>query len=122
MNRIRQAPPEVFDDYWFHVWRMMTMADEYEDQFVNYSRITIVEMRPYVIGEDMTNVYVDAALAEHGHPKEGDMIARNPRDRGEQWLMTKENFSANFETMAEARGAPQGVAGKPARASVKKEF
>lgn len=102
------------------------MAEEVkatEDQFVQYSRITIVEMRPYVEGEDMTNVYVDPVLVEHGHPEEGDMIARNPRDRDEMWLMTRENFSTNFETMAEARGAPKaGAKPAPTRASVKKEF
>ena len=121
MKPIKQPTPEVFDDYWLHVWRMMTMTDAYEDQFTQYSRITIVEMRPYVVGEDMTSIYVDAALAEHGHPKEGDMIARNPRDRDEMWLMTKENFSANFETIAEARGVKTPAA-KPAPRPPRKEF
>lgn len=110
----------AFDDYWYYIWRMMTMA---EDQFQNYSRITVVEMRPYVVDEDMTDIYVDAVLAEHGHPKEGDMIARNPRDRDEMWLMTRENFVSNFETMAQARGAPKaGAKPGPTRASTKQEF
>lgn len=118
----------AFDDYWLYIWRMMVMADnektaEYEDQFVQYSRITIVEMRPFVVGEDMTNIYVDPVLVEHGHPEEGDMIARNPRDRDEMWLMTRENFSTNFETIAEARGGPKvGSKPGPTRASTKKEF
>ena len=28
MKPIKQPTPEVFDDYWLHVWRMMTMTDE----------------------------------------------------------------------------------------------
>lgn len=89
------------------------MANEYEDQFVQYSRITIVEARPYVAGEDMTNILVIPGT----EPKEGDMIARNPRDRDEQWLMPHGEFTTNFESVAESRGAPK-TAAKPAR----KEF
>jgi hypothetical protein len=94
-----------------------------EEDFVYYSRITMVEMRPYVAGEDMTNIYVDVVYADKGHPKEGDMIARNPKDRDELWLITGESFAVDFESLAESRGAPKSQA-KPAgtRAQTKQEF
>lgn len=48
------------------------------------------EMRPYIVGEDLTNVSVKSFI----EPKEGGMIARNPEC---QWYVSKEYFKYNFE-------------------------
>jgi len=36
---------------------------------------------------------------EAGSPKPGDMIARNPHNHDDQWLITADYFTANFEAI-----------------------
>lgn len=113
---MKTAAEQAFDDYWYYIWRMMVMAEE---DFKDYFRIQNVEARPYVVDEDMTDIVVGEGMI----PKEGDMIARNPRNRDVLWLMPKEVFETNFEGMAQARGAPKADAKPgPTRASTKQEF
>lgn len=75
-----------------------------EDKFQSYHKIQVAEMRPYEPGEDMTNIWVNDLDKEKGHPKEGDMVARNPRSRDDMWLVTKELFEKEFESVERARG------------------
>ena len=35
----------------------------------------------------------------NGSPKEGDMIARNPKNHLDQWLVAEEYFNDNFESI-----------------------
>ena len=58
-----------------------------------YRRTGLSEMRPYVVDEDLTGISVSDADA----PKEGDMIARNPKNHADRWLVAKEYFEANLE-------------------------
>lgn len=61
---------------------------------------TAVEMRPYAPGEELPiGVSISAADKEAGSPKLGDMIARNPKDHKDQWLVAKSYFEANFSPM-----------------------
>jgi len=94
----------------------MSMAEE---DFVDYFRIQNVEARPYVPGEDVSAV----TMSESYTPQEGDMIARNPRDRDVLFLIPRDVFVTTYETITEARGAPKTQA-KPAgtRAKTKEEF
>lgn len=62
-----------------------------------YKRKGLSEMRPYVPGEDMTNISVSAPDKEAGSPKPGDMIARNPKNHADQWLVAKKYFEDNLE-------------------------
>lgn len=59
-------------------------------------RQKISELRPYVPGEDLTGVSISDADREKGSPKAGDMIARNPKDYHDKWLMAAEYFAENF--------------------------
>jgi hypothetical protein len=69
-----------------------------KDEFKRYRRKQIAELRPYVPGEKLDErVSISAADREAGSPKDGDMIARNPSDHKDQWLVSKEYFAANFE-------------------------
>jgi hypothetical protein len=69
-----------------------------KDQFKRYRRKQIAELRPYAPGENLDErVSISAADREAGSPKEGDMIARNPKDHNDQWLVSQEYFEANFE-------------------------
>jgi hypothetical protein len=57
-------------------------------------------MRPYLAGETLDErVSISATDRDAGSPKEGDMIARNPDDHDDQWLVSKEYFEANFEPL-----------------------
>lgn len=62
-----------------------------------YRRKGLSEMRPYQIGDDMAHVSMSDYDREHGSPKPGDMIARNPNDHTDQWLVAKKYFLENLE-------------------------
>jgi hypothetical protein len=62
-----------------------------------YKRKGLSEMRPYVEGEDLTRVSISAADRDNGSPKIGDMIARNPVNHDDQWLVAKKYFEDNLE-------------------------
>lgn len=65
--------------------------------FKNYRRKQIAELRPYE-GEDLSDrVSVSAPDREAGSPKAGDMIARNPKNHDDQWLVAAAYFADNFE-------------------------
>jgi hypothetical protein len=59
------------------------------DRFLQYRWVSIVEMRPYEEGEDLSDVSKDRDA------KQGDMIARNPKT-GTEWLVPKAYFEQNF--------------------------
>src|SRR5579875_49824 len=65
--------------------------------FQQYRRTQIAEMRPWKPGDDMTGVSVSAEDAKAGSPKEGDMIARNPKNHADQWLVAAAYFAEHFE-------------------------
>ena len=62
-----------------------------------YRRKGLSEMRPWEPGLDMTGVSVSDADRAGGSPKPGDMIARNPKNHADQWLVAKAYFEANLE-------------------------
>lgn len=67
-------------------------------EFSRYRRKQIAELRPYVPGETLdANVSVSAADQHVGSPKSGDMIARNPANHDDQWLVAAQYFADNFE-------------------------
>lgn len=67
--------------------------------FIQYRRTQIAEMRPYVEGEDMRGVSISQPDRQAGSPKPGDMIARNPKNHTDQWLVAAQYFADNFETL-----------------------
>lgn len=66
-------------------------------EFTQYRRRQIAELRPYVPGEDTSHVSVSVPDREAGSPKQGDMIARNPKNHEDQWLVAAAYFADNFE-------------------------
>ena len=82
------------------------------DKFNQYKRTQIAEMRP-VTQEDIDifkankeitisklyKVSISSADLENGSPKIGDMIARNPKNHIDQWLVTEQYFKDNFESV-----------------------
>lgn len=68
-----------------------------EQEFKQYRKKQLSEMRPYVEGEDLTGVSVSDADRAAGSPKPGDMIARNPANHADRWLVSAKFFADNFE-------------------------
>ena len=59
-----------------------------------YTRKGFSEMRPYILGEDLTDVSVNS----EDRPKEDmGMIARNPRNHADQWYVARKYFEDNLE-------------------------
>lgn len=66
--------------------------------FKSYRRKQIAEIRPYEPGEVLpADVSISAADRQNGSPKQGDMIARNPKNHADQWLISAAYFAENFE-------------------------
>jgi hypothetical protein len=56
--------------------------------------------RPYEPGESLEGVSIGVADKEAGSPKLGDMIARNPKNHADQWLVAAQYFADNFEPVS----------------------
>ena len=61
-------------------------------------------MTPWVPGFDMANVSISDADIRNGSPRAGDMIARNPKDHNDKWLVAKQYFEDNLELAVTASG------------------
>jgi hypothetical protein len=67
------------------------------DDYTRYRRTQLAEMTPWAPGFDMTKVSLSAEDVKMGSPKAGDMIARNPANHEDRWLVSAAYFAANFE-------------------------
>lgn len=67
-----------------------------------YYKTAVQPMYPWEPGELMDLVSVSAADASNGSPKEGDMIAYNPENRTDVWLVAAEFFKLNYELIGES--------------------
>lgn len=68
-------------------------------EFKQYRRKQIAQLTCWKPGFDMTGVSVSLPDAENGSPKHGDMIARNPKNHADMWLVAAQYFSDNFEPL-----------------------
>ena len=66
-------------------------------EFKQYRRKMIAELRPWEPGESLNGISLSGADITNGSPKAGDMIARNPANHADQWLVAAAYFEANFE-------------------------
>jgi len=82
-------------------------------EFKKYRRTQIAEMRQ-ITEQDVTHfkmfghldcfdrtqkktkVSISQPDLQNGSPKVGDMIARNPKNHNDQWLVAKQYFQDNF--------------------------
>jgi len=63
-----------------------------------YRRKGLSEMSPWTLETDMLGVSVsEIDRANHGSPKSGDMIAQNPKNPEDRWLVEARYFADNFE-------------------------
>ena len=62
----------------------------------NYRKVNVQPMRPYIPGESLERVKISKEDEENGSPKEGDMIAQNPENTKDRWLVAKKFFEENY--------------------------
>jgi hypothetical protein len=68
------------------------------NKFKQYRRKHIAELRSFQEGEQLSeSVSISQVDRDNGSPKAGDMIARNPKNHDDQWLVAKRYFEDNFE-------------------------
>lgn len=65
-----------------------------EQQWKQYRRKGLSEMRPYVQGEDLTGISVNK---EDNPETDMGMIARNPNNHNDQWYVSRKYFEENLE-------------------------
>lgn len=79
-------------------------------EFKKYKRVQIAELREvdevdlcifeqdgFIMDlESMLKISISDYDLKNGSPKIGDMIARNPNNHNDQWLVSKDYFDANF--------------------------
>ena len=93
---------------WFKKYRRTQISElrfvtEFEVlDFMENSGVLIVKVEPSVSsvsmdGSHLTEVSISVEDLANGSPKIGDMIARNPKNHKDQWLVSEEYFNANFE-------------------------
>lgn len=79
-------------------------------EFKNYRRSQIAEIREVTTGDLYRfanygkieyswsgTISISEADLNNGSPKIGDMIARNPKNHLDQWLIAEQYFKDNFE-------------------------
>lgn len=69
-------------------------------EWAQYQRTAIAEMMPWIPTTDISAVSISAPDRANGSPKAGDMIARNPKNHADKWLVAAEYFSDNFAEIA----------------------
>lgn len=65
--------------------------------YLQYRRTGLAEMQAWAGGDDLTGVSISQPDKDAGSPKPGDMIARNPVNHDDKWLVAYNYFIANFE-------------------------
>lgn len=70
------------------------------ERFLEYRRTQIAHMRPWVPGESVADISISSEDVKAGSPKAGDMIARNPKNYSDRWLIAAQYFADNFEPIS----------------------
>ena len=81
--------------------------------FAKFRRKQIAELRPYVVGEDISGFSLTQEDAKAGSPKPGDMIARNPKNHADQWIVSAAYFADNFEPIDTTPPTPRAAYRQP---------
>ena len=67
--------------------------------YKQFRRKQVAEMRPYQDGDDLNGVSISNVDRNAGSPKPGDMVARNPKNHTDKWLVAAKYFADNFEAV-----------------------
>ena len=66
-----------------------------------YRKTQLQELIPWTEDLPMGLVSISEADKQNGSPKNGDMIAFNPKDPTDMWLVAEEFFKDNYEWAAD---------------------
>ena len=78
--------------------RTQKESENVMSEFRKYLRKQVAELRTYESGEVLSDeLSISKADLENGSPRVGDMIARNPSNHNDQWLVAADYFAKNFE-------------------------
>ena len=69
-------------------WITGNLSKEKKMRWKNYIKMEPTPMRPYVPGEDLTNI----SVSDQDTPEIGGMIAKDPRNPKDQWYISKKYF------------------------------
>lgn len=70
--------------------------------FKVFKRTNNAEMRSFIEGEKLVkSISINEEDKKAGSPKVGDMIARNPENHKDQWLVASKYFTENFAELEE---------------------
>lgn len=91
-----------FEEPYYQPHKLLEMSD-----FKQYNRKQIAELRPVsdeetALSLQLAGVSISNEDFKNGSPKSGDMIARNPKNHEDQWLVAAEYFKENFEEIKPA--------------------
>ena len=87
----------VYDDGYMSWSPAQAFEEGYDPVWKEYRRTNKGLMTPWTEGFDMSLVSVSAEDTANGSPKVGDMIAMNPDNPADKWLVAKDYFEKNFE-------------------------
>lgn len=62
-----------------------------------YRKKNAQPMEPWTDSADMSGIAISDADRLSGSPKAGDMIAHNPNDTTDRWLVSRLHFEENYE-------------------------
>jgi hypothetical protein len=65
-----------------------------------YRKKAIQEIIPWEVNMPMALVSISEADKNNGSPKIGDMIAFNPKDATDMWLLAEGFFADNYELVS----------------------
>ncbi len=66
-----------------------------------YRKKTLQELIPWTPEQEMDFVSISEADRAAGSPKAGDMIAINPKNSLDRWLVARKFFNDNYEQVNE---------------------
>jgi hypothetical protein len=64
-----------------------------------YRKHAVTEIMIWSADVSMDAISVSPEDRASGHPRTGDMVARNPSNHSDMWLMTEAFFKANYEAV-----------------------
>jgi hypothetical protein len=70
----------------------VTSKENHMEGYKNYRKKNVQPMRPYILGEDMSSVSVNA----EDTLEEGGMVAYNPKNPRDRWYVAKKFFEDNY--------------------------
>ena len=64
------------------------------NEFKQYKRKGLSEMRPYILGEELSKI----SVSKEDEPEtDMGMVARNPKNHEDQWYVARKYFNENLE-------------------------